>query len=286
MKCDCHIHIFMDGQNYQKARGRHQSKVDDSCIREHLQEYQKRGITWLRDGGDFLGVSLRTCQLAPEYNITYRTPVFAIHKKGHYGSIVGKAFTDLKEYAALVKEVRRLGGNFIKIMTTGIMDFGNAGTITGERLPYCEVKEMVHIAHEEGFSVMSHTNGADAVREAALAGVDSLEHGNFQNDDSLQALRDSRTVWVPTLVTVRNLSGKERFPDEEIDKIRKTQEYAVKKAYEYGIPMASGTDAGAWMVFHGESLEQEYQGFASILGSRERAEICLEQGNARIRIRF
>lgn len=113
-------------------------------------------------------------------------------------------------------------------------------------------------------------------------GVDSLEHGNFQNDDSLQALRDSRTVWVPTLVTVRNLSGKERFPDEEIDKIRKTQEYAVKKAYEYGIPMASGTDAGAWMVFHGESLEQEYQGFASILGSRERAEICLEQGNARI----
>ena len=136
------------------------------------------------------------------------------------------------------------------------------------------------------FSVMSHTNGADAVREAALAGVDSLEHGNFQNDDSLQALRDSRTVWVPTLVTVRNLSGKERFPDEEIDKIRKTQEYAVKKAYEYGIPMASGTDAGAWMVFHGESLEQEYQGFASILGSRERAEICLEQGNARIRSRF
>jgi imidazolonepropionase-like amidohydrolase len=129
----------------------------------------------------------------------------------------------MKEYAALVKEVRRLGGDFIKIMTTGIMDFQCAGKITGERLDFSQVREMVHIAHEEGFSVMAHTNGADGVREAALAGVDSLEHGNYQDEDSLQALKDNGVVWVPTLVTVRNLQGKGRFPEEEIKKILHTR---------------------------------------------------------------
>ena len=37
-------------------------------------------------------------RLAPKYGIDYRTPVFAIHKNGHYGSIVGRGFDDLKEF--------------------------------------------------------------------------------------------------------------------------------------------------------------------------------------------
>lgn len=286
MKCDCHIHIFMDGQNYQKARGRHQSKVDDSCIREHLQEYQKRGITWLRDGGDFLGVSLRTCQLAPEYNITYRTPVFAIHKKGHYGSIVGKAFTDLKEYAALVKEVRRLGGNFIKIMTTGIMDFGHAGTITGERLPYCEVKEMVHIAHEEGFAVMSHTNGIYGARAAIEAGVDSLEHGNYMDGETISMLAESHTVWVPTLVTVRNLLGCGRYEDEALIPIMESAEENLKAAFLKGAKTALGSDAGAFRVMHGTGIRDEYEAFLHILGDSPEVKQWMKQGEEEIKRRF
>lgn len=282
MKCDCHIHIFMDGRNYRSAHDRHLDGVDESCIRSHFEEYKKRGITYVRDGGDHLFVSLKAKELAAEYGIVYRTPVFAIHKKGHYGSIVGRAFDNMKEFAGLVKEVRRLGGDFIKIMTTGIMDFQCAGTITGERLDFSEVKEMVHIAHEEGFAVMSHTNGAEGVREAALAGVDSVEHGNYQDEDSLQALKDSKAVWVPTLVTVRNLQKSGRFPRQEIEKIMVTQNRAVKKAYEMGLFMASGTDAGAYMVFHGESLKQEWEAFEGILGDKEAAAECLHSGNREI----
>ena len=63
----------------------------------------------------------------------------------------------------MVKEVKTQGGDFIKIMTTGIMDFDTDGGITGEALRAQEVKEMVHIAHEEGFAVMCHTNGTKAV---------------------------------------------------------------------------------------------------------------------------
>ena len=97
------------------------------------------------------------------YGITYRTPMFAIHKNGHYGGIVGKGFDDLKEYHQLVKEVRALGGNFVKVMFSGIMDFSIPGMITGTPLCEEEIKEMIHIAHEEGFSVMAHVNGARCV---------------------------------------------------------------------------------------------------------------------------
>lgn len=282
MRCDCHVHVFMDGLDYRKAAGRHREGVDESVIRSHLEEYQKHHITYLRDGGDALLVSLRARAIAPEYGITYRTPVFAIHRNGHYGSIVGRGFDTMEEYVRLVREVRKLGGDFIKIMTTGIMDFTCAGKITGEALPYADVKEMVHIAHEEGFAVMAHTNGADAVRTAALCGVDSIEHGNYQDEDSIEAIADSGTVWVPTLVTVRNLLGKGRFSDEVICRIGETQTSAVRMAYERGVRMAVGTDAGAWMVMHGESLDQEYDAFYEILGETDDVKRRLADGDRKI----
>ena len=54
---------------------------------------------------------------------------------------------------------------------------------------------------------MSHTNGVYGTRAAIAAGVDSLEHGNYMDEETLSMLADSDTVWVPTLVTVRNLLG-------------------------------------------------------------------------------
>lgn len=286
MRCDCHVHLFMDGIDYRKASGRHKNGVDESVIRSHFEQYQKCNITYVRDGGDALGVSLRARTLAPEYGITYRTPVFAIHKKGHYGSLVGRGFGTMAEYVQLVREVRRQGGDFIKIMTTGIMDFECAGRMIGESLSHSEVKEMVHIAHEEGFSVMAHTNGADAVRAAALCGADSVEHGNYQDADSIEALADSKAVWVPTLVTVRNLFGKGRFSDEVIGQIAEMQARTVRMAFASGVKIATGTDAGAWMVPHGESLGREEALFYEILGGSDAVKMRLKEGNARIAGKF
>ena len=81
---------------------------------------------------------------------------------------------------------------------------------------------MVHIAHEEGFAVMSHTNGIYGVQAAIEAGVDSIEHGNYMNKETLTMLADSNSVWVPTLVTVRNLMGCGRFEDAVLRTITET----------------------------------------------------------------
>ena len=78
-----------------------------------------------------------------------------------------------------MQEVRRERGDFVKIMVSGIMEYSGFGVLSEETLEREWISEMIHIAHEEGFAVMAHANGADAVLAAVEAGADSIEHGNY-----------------------------------------------------------------------------------------------------------
>lgn len=267
---ECHAHLIMDAVNYKRAVQMHRNGVNEQLIREKLETYRKFGIPFIRDGGDALGVSERAARIACEYGIDYRTPLFAIHKNGHYGGIVGLGFDTMKEYHALVKRVRERGGDFIKIMVSGIMDFAGDGGVTEEPLGRWEIGEMIHIAHEEGFAVMVHVNGARAVQDAAEQGADSIEHGNFMDEESLHALAESRAVWVPTLVTISNLKGSGRFDDRVITKLEQLQMGNIRRAYGLGAKIALGSDAGAWHVEHGQGLADEYNLFAAIFAGAER----------------
>lgn len=283
---ECHAHIIMNGVNYRQAIDMHKYGPDGQIIREHLKAYQDRGITFVRDGGDALGVSMRAKELVSEYGIDYRTPIFAIHKEGHYGSIVGKSFATMREFHDRVLEAKNAGADFIKIMTTGIMDFNAHGAVTGTPLDAAEVKEMVHIAHEEGLAVMSHTNGNYGVQAALSAGVDSLEHGNYMNEESLVMFAESDTVWVPTLVTVRNLLGDGRYEDDALKPIVESAEENIRKAFQLGVKVALGSDAGAYRVIHGKGIQDEVQAFVQILGDREAVYRWLADGESEIRKRF
>ena len=285
---ECHAHIIMDGVNYRRAVDMHKNGPDDQIIKAHLKAYQDKGITFVRDGGDALGVSLRAKEIAPEYGIDYRTPVFAIHKEGHYGSIVGKSFATMREFHDRVLEAKKAGADFIKIMTTGIMDFNAHGAVTGTPLDAAEVKEMVHIAHEEGMNVMSHTNGDYGVQAAVEAGGDSLEHGNYMNEDSLAMLAQSHMVWVPTLVTVRNLMGDGRYEDEVLWPIIESAKENVRKAFQLGIKVAPGSDAGAYRVLHGQGIQDEMDSFVEFLEEEKRDDVYrwLADGEAEIKKKF
>ena len=61
---------------------------------------------------------------------------------------------------------------------------------------------MVHIAHSEGYSVMTHVNGADHIKVALEAGVDSIEHGNFMDAECLSLLKETGAVWCPTIAVL------------------------------------------------------------------------------------
>lgn len=282
MYCDCHMHMLLDGNNWRSAIARHSAGPDISFVRKTLEHYRDLGFTYLRDGGDRWGVGKIARKLAGEYGITYRTPLAPLILEGHYGSFIGICYHDLKEFAELVRQHRENGADFIKIMISGLMDFDRFGILTEDGLPPRLIGELIHIAHEEGFAVMAHANGARTVETAAKAGVDSVEHGAYLNNDALAAMAESGTVWVPTLSTVGNLRGTGRFCETAVTQI---YESFAENVYHYahlGGLLAPGTDAGAWAVPHGSMTE--YSLLESILG--EDTDECLAPGISAIKAHF
>ena len=210
MFADLHIHMLLSGADWKAAIAGHQPSPDDALIRRRLAAYQAAGITYLRDGGDRFGVCLRAKELAPEYGITYRTPAFPIYKNGHYGNFIGRGWSDLTEYHALLAEAKAAGADFIKLMVSGLMDFSVYGRLTEEPLTDAEMHDLIAAAHDMGYAVMAHCNEAEAVENAVLSGVDSIEHGAYLDDEACHILAESRAVWVPTLSTIGNLIGSGR----------------------------------------------------------------------------
>jgi len=255
---ECHGHVLMDGESFGPARDRHRAGVDRAHVRRVLEALRGRSVVYFRDGGDALGVSLAAREMAAEHGIELRTPAFAIHKKGRYGSIVGREYDDRKEYRALLREAEREGADFIKLMFSGIITFRAWGELSGPSLPREEIAELIRIAHGEGFAVMAHVNGADAVRAAAEAGVDSVEHGYFLNDDGLAAMAESGTIWVPTLAAVAAFIGRDGFPENVARATLQRQQAAVRDALALGVRVAAGSDSGAVGVPHGAGTAAEY----------------------------
>ena len=261
---DCHVHMVLDGIWWKDAIQRHSQAVQKDFCRKTLESYRSLGFTYLRDGGDRWGVGAYARSIAPEYGMTYRTPLAPLSKQGHYGGFIGKQYENLKDYSRLVQENRQQGADFIKIMISGLMDFDHFGVLTQPGLPEGEIRELIHIAHEEGMSVMTHANGARTVEAAAAAGVDSVEHGAYLDGAALQTMADMGTVWVPTLSTVGNLLGKGRFDETQVRKILDSALENVAEFSAMGGLLAPGTDGGAWAVPHGSTTEYDWFAQAGI----------------------
>lgn len=278
---DCHMHMVLDGIYYRDAIDHHKGHVDEELIRKRLSAYREAGITYLRDGGDAFGVAEKAAKIALEYGIEYRTPITPICLKGRYGGFIGKTFETLKEYHALVEDVKNRGGDFIKLMISGLMDFDNFGVITSQPLEFHLLREMVHIAHEEGFAVMAHANGAETIIKGLEAGIDSIEHGAYMNDEAVEALAQSNAVWVPTLVTIGNLIGDGRYPDAVLKPLLKLQQDNVAKCASMGGKIALGSDNGAYRVMHVQGTMDEYALLRAALG--DRTDAVLSEGERMIR---
>jgi imidazolonepropionase-like amidohydrolase len=202
--------------------------------------------------------------------------------EGHYGSFIGLTYGDLKEYADLVVRQKAEGADFIKIMISGLMDFDRFGRLSEDGLEDRTIWELIHIAHEEGMSVMAHGNGAKNVIAAARAGVDSVEHGAYLNAEALCAMKEAGTVWVPTLSTVGNLRGKGRFSEPDVCAILESALENVAAFGTMGGLLAVGSDAGAWAVPHGQQQEEAL--LAQALGADSFR--ILEKGNRVIMEKF
>lgn len=150
-----------------------------------------------------------------------------------------------------VREVIKYGADVIKICATGgVMSKGddpNASQYTLE-----EMNAIVAEAHRLGRKVAAHAHGAEGVRWASIAGVDSIEHGHLMDDESIATLKKNGTYVVPTLYLMdwnrENLS-KRNAPDYVVKKMQlvsATGQATLKKAFAAGLKVGFGTDAAVY----------------------------------------
>lgn len=283
MAGECHGHVFMDGIDYKAAAKRHDTaRPDKAAVEKCLLIYSSRGVTFFRDGGDHYGASLYAKAVAPSFGIDYRTPVFAIHREGYYGAIVGRAYTTKEGFLSLVNEAVSLGCDFIKIMISGILDYDCYGRLSCPSLDAAEIAFLIATVHDAGRAVMVHANGDEACKCAIKSGADSIEHGFFMSRDTLSALADSSAVWTPTLSPSALAIGSGRFDDDVLLRITDAQSAAVAFALSRGAVIAAGSDAGAFKVTHDIGIESE----VSLLKKCGAAESSLAYAEQLIKERF
>jgi imidazolonepropionase-like amidohydrolase len=150
-----------------------------------------------------------------------------------------------------VREVIKYGADVIKICATGGVlskgDDPNASQYTLE-----EMKAIVADAHRLGRRVAAHAHGAEGVRWASEAGVDSIEHGHLMDDASIATLKKNGTYLVPTLFLgeymEKNMEHSD-VPEYSKQKMRNVIAEMRKntgKAFAAGVKVAFGTDAAVY----------------------------------------
>ncbi len=150
-----------------------------------------------------------------------------------------------------VREVIKYGADVIKICATGGVlskgDDPNASQYTLE-----EMKAIVADAHRLGRRVAAHAHGAEGVRWASEAGVDSIEHGHLMDDAAIATLKKNGTYLVPTLFLTEYMqanlerSNVPEFSKQKMRDVAAAAQINVKKAISAGVKVAFGTDAAVY----------------------------------------
>lgn len=142
--------------------------------------------------------------------------------------------------------------------TGGVMSLGDAPG--APQFSVEELRVLVQEAHALGRKVAAHAHGAEGIKNAVRAGVDSIEHGSLIDDEGIRLMVENRTWLVSDIYNDDYLLGKAietKLPQESIDKERmigQTQRENFAKCVKAGVRIAYGTDAGVYP--HGDNAKQ------------------------------
>jgi imidazolonepropionase-like amidohydrolase len=159
----------------------------------------------------------------------------------------------------VVRAQIKYGVDVIKVMASGgVLSYGDSPGAPQFSLE--ELRVLVEEAHAAGRKVAAHAHGAQAIKNALAAGVDSIEHGSFIDDEGIRMMKTWHAFLVADIYNDDYIvaHGKEvGMTDEQIAKektVGRTQRQNFAKAYKAGVRIAFGTDAGVYP--HGDNAKQ------------------------------
>ncbi len=274
---DTHVHLMFEGFDIPKMITRPFSMNFYRAI-EHMRRTIEAGVTTVRDaGGADLGVkqsveeglivgprmqiSITALSITGGHGDGWMPSGFSLDLFPPYPGMPSNICDGVEDVRKKVREVLRAGAEIVKICSTGgVMsptDHPEFTQFTPEELDAI-VQEA---AYRRGIKVMSHAQGLEGVKNAIRAGIHSIEHGIFLDDEAIDLMLEKGTFLVPTLlaplsvVEIAESSG--TMPEYGVRKARETIEIhseSIARAQERGVTIAMGTDAG--VMPHGTNLRE------------------------------
>ncbi|RYY25636.1 MAG: amidohydrolase family protein [Chitinophagaceae bacterium] len=156
-----------------------------------------------------------------------------------------------------VRQRYKDGSDLIKVTASGgVLSVAKSGE--NPQFTMEELKTVVETAKDYGFKVAAHCHGAEAMKRAVLAGVNSIEHGTYMTDEIMALMKEKGTWYVPTITAGKAVGDSAKkpgyYPELVTPKalaIGPKIQSTFQKAYKAGVPIAFGTDAGVYA--HGKN---------------------------------
>jgi imidazolonepropionase-like amidohydrolase len=274
---DCHVHLAHE-TNPNRYLEAFQLNDVDYAYRSVV--YAKRtlmaGFTTVRDAGGSVVLSLKK---AVNQGLIEGPRIFAagtpIGSTGSHGDPTNGYRSDLMgdpgprigvangvdECIKAVRQRYKEGSDIIKIMATGgVLDVSSNGS--GAQYTEEEMRAIVQTAKDYGLKVMAHAHGAEGIKRALRAGVISIEHGTYMDDECMELFKKTGAWYVPTIIAGKSVADSAKIPNYFPAVVaKKAMEIGPKiqstfaRAYKSGVKIAFGTDAGVykhgnnWMEF-------------------------------------
>lgn len=275
---DCHVHLEEQTSptNYADRMIRNQPDIAFLST-SYAEKTLMTGFTTVRDlGGTGVNIALRN---AINKGTVKGPRVFTSGKSiattgGHADPTNGyrkDLMGDPGPYEGVVngsddcyKAVRQRykdGSDLIKITASGgVLSVAKSGE--NPQFTEEEIKAIIAAAKDYGFKVAAHCHGAEAMKRAVLAGVNSIEHGTYMTEEIMGLMKQKGVYLVPTITAGKSVADSAKkpgyYPDIVTPKalaIGSKIQSTFAKAYAAGVPIAFGTDAGVyahgknWMEF-------------------------------------
>jgi imidazolonepropionase-like amidohydrolase len=274
---DTHVHLMLEFEPVEKRLAKPFSYNFYKAI-DYMKNTLNAGITSVRDcGGTDLGVK-QAVEKGLVQGPRMQVSITALTTTGGHGDSYTASGQSVKllldEYPGMpngicdgvesvrkaVREVLRAGADVVKVHATGgVLSATDHPEFT--QFSVEELKVMVEEANfRRGIKVMAHAQGAEGIKNAIKAGIHSIEHGIYLDDECIELMLKHGTYLVPTLlapVAVLELAEKAGMPEYGIKKAKEAIEAhkeSFVKAYRAGVKIAMGTDAG--VMAHGTNLRE------------------------------
>ncbi|WP_104522787.1 amidohydrolase family protein [Blastococcus atacamensis] len=262
---DCHVHLAMSGSADVVAElsGLTPDGVGAAVLRNARAQVES-GVTTVRDLGSphdaVVGMAGELSAGAAVSPVVVAAG--AISTPTGHGHFLARHAEGPAEYAAAVRAVAAGGARAVKLFATGGVI--TAGTTPGApQMTPAELAAAVHEAHRHGLRVAAHAHGTEGILAALHAGVDSVEHFSYLDEEAMAVARTAGSWLVSTLVaTARFVHAEDRgrATPETLAKIlahAPAEESSLHRAVSSGCRLAVGTDAGTTFNPHGGGMQEQ-----------------------------